>query len=322
MNRDGQWASSEMKRMRAMSDYASFLALKQPPGEERMTTSITVPPENGTFIGVDNASYHADTTSLSSSGARLLLPPSCPAKFRQRMDSPPEYKQVFDFGTVTHGLVLGEGGTFSVVDAPDYRSKAAQTERDQIRKDGKTPILAGELERATAMAATVYVHPLAGELLMAKGESEVSWYANDPVTGTRLRARPDRVTTDYEPGRLWIVDYKTTITAAPSDFSRRAADYGYHFQAAWYRLVAKLLGLDPNPRFIFIAQEKEAPYLVSVVEFDDEAIEEGDRLVRQAIDTYAHCMETGQWPGYDEGITQMSLPPWKFQSEQEEIVIA
>jgi hypothetical protein len=140
--------------------------------EEAMTRSITIPPENGTFVGVDNTSYHADTTSLSSSGARLLLPPSCPAKFRQRMDSPPEYKQVFDFGTVAHGLVLGEGGDFAVIEAPDYRSKAAQTERDKARKDGKTPILAAELERATAMAAVVWTHPLAGEILGAKGEAE------------------------------------------------------------------------------------------------------------------------------------------------------
>ena len=287
-----------------------------------MTRSITIPPENGTFAGVDNESYHADRTSISVSGAKLLLPPSCPAKFRHRMDSPPEYKAVFDFGTVAHSLVLGEGGDFAVIEAPDYRSKAAQTERDKARKDGKTPILAAELERASAMAAVVWTHPLAGEILGAKGQAETSLYADDPITGIRLRARPDWMTSDYEPSRLWFADYKTSVTAAPGDFARKAADFGYHFQAAFYIHVAKLLELDANPRFVFIAQEKEAPYLVSVTEFDDEAIEEGHRLVRQSIDTYAHCLETGKWPGYDEGITQMSLPPWKFQSEQEEIVIA
>lgn len=285
-----------------------------------MTRSVTIPPDNGAFTGVDNESYHADTTSLSASGAKLLLPPSCPAKFRQRMDGPREYKQVFDFGTVAHGLVLGEGCDFVAIDAPDYRTKAAQAERDKIRKDGKTPILQSELDRATEMAAAVYLHPLAGELLSANGQAEVSWYADDPATGIRLRARPDWKTEAYEPGRLWIIDYKTAATAAPKDFARRAADFGYHMQAAWYQNVAQLLG-HRNPRFVFIAQEKEPPYLVSVVEFDDEAIEEGARLVRQAIDTYAHCMETGKWPGYDEGITQMSLPPWKFQSEDDEIVI-
>ena len=300
-----------------------------------MTTSVTIPPENGTFAGLDNESYHADTASLSSSGAKLLLPPSCPAKFRQRMDGPKEYKQVFDFGTVTHGLVLGEGGDYVVLDpevhglkgdgkvADNPRATAMwKAAEEQARKDRKTPISKSDYERATEMAAVVWTHPLAGEILGAKGQAETSLYADDPKTGIRLRARPDWMTSAYEPSRLWIADYKTTVTAAPHDFSRKAADYGYHFQAAWYINVAKLLGLDPNPRFIFIAQEKEAPYLVSVTEFDDEAIEEGDRLVRQAIDTYAHCMKTGQWPGYDEGITQMSLPPWKFVSEQEEIVIS
>jgi len=280
-----------------------------------MVRPITVPSDNGVVAGVDNESYHADTTSLSASGAKLLLPPSCPAKFRQRMDGPKEYKQVFDFGSVAHALVLGEGCNFVAIDQPDYRSKAAQTERDAIRKDGKTPILTKELEQASAMAAAVYVHPLAGELLGAKGQAEVSWYADDPKTGIRLRARPDWATSDYDPDRLWIVDYKTTVTANPKDFARKASDYGYHLQAAWYINVAELLGY-VAPAFVFIAQEKEPPYLVSVVEFDAQAIEEGAALSRQAIDVFKHCTDTGEWPGYPTDIHAMSLPPWAFKARQ------
>lgn len=280
-----------------------------------MTRSITIPPEDGVFDGVDNQSYHADTTSLSVSGAKLLLPPSCPAKFRQRMDGPPEYKQVFDFGTVAHSLVLGEGCDFVPIDAPDYRTKDAQAQRDKIRKDGKTPILQSELERATAMAAAAWTHPMAGELLSAKGRAETSLYAEDPATGVRLRARPDWMTDAYDPERLWIVDYKTTVTARPDDFARKAADFGYHMQAAWYIDVAILLGLCQQPAFVFIAQEKEPPYLVSVVEFDAEAIEEGRALNRQAINLYKHCTDNDVWPGYGDDIYPISLPKWAFKAK-------
>jgi hypothetical protein len=294
-----------------------------------MTRSVTIPPENGTFAGVDNESYHADRTSISVSGAKLLLPPSCPAKFRHRMDSPPEYKAVFDFGTVTHGLVLGEGGDYVVLDPEVHGLKSDGTVADnpratakwkaaeaQARKDGKTPISKSDYERATEMAAVVWTHPLAGEILGAKGEAESSLYVDDPQTGIRLRARPDWMTPDYDPDRLWIADYKTTVTARPEDFARKAADYGYHMQAAWYVTVARLLGLCDDPVFVFIAQEKEAPYLVSVVEFDAEAIAEGHRLNRQAIDLFKRCTDTGEWPGYDDGITPISLPPWAFKSKQ------
>jgi hypothetical protein len=162
----------------------------------------------------------------------------------------------------------------------------------------------------------VWTHPLAGEILGAKGEAESSLYVDDPQTGIRLRARPDWMTAHYDPDRLWIADYKTTVTARPEDFARKAADYGYHQQAAFYLLVARLLGLCDDPVFVFIAQEKEAPYLVSVVEFDAEAIAEGHRLNRQAIDLFKRCTDTGEWPGYDDGITPISLPPWAFKSKQ------
>ena len=280
-----------------------------------MTRSITIPPENGTFAGIPNEDYHHDTTSLSSSGARLLMPPSCPAKFRQRMDGPPEYKAVFDFGTVAHSLVLGEGCDFVAIDAPDFRTKAAQQERDKVRKDGKTPILQCDLERATAMAAVAWTHPMAGELLGAKGKAEVSLYADDPETGVRLRARPDWMTEAYDASRLWIVDYKTTVTARPDDFARKAADFGYHMQAAWYIDVATILGLCDQPAFVFVAQEKEPPFLVSVVEFDAEAIAEGRALNRQAINLFKRCTDTGEWPGYGDHIHPISLPHWAFKAQ-------
>jgi len=294
-----------------------------------VTRSVTIPPTNGTFAGIPSLDYHADTTGLSSSTARKLL--DSPAKFKYEQDEKlrriqnnepdPDDSPAFAFGKVAHAVVLGDGEPFEVIDADNWLTKAAKEAKAAAKTAGRVPILRRDMDAITAMAAAVYLHPLAGELLGAKGQAEASLYADDPATGIRLRARPDWITEAYDPSRLWIVDYKTTVTARPDEFARKAADFGYHFQAAWYQNVARLLGLDANPRFVFIAQEKVAPYLVSVVEFDDEAIEEGGRLVRQAIDTYAHCLESGQWPGYDEGITQMSLPPWKFQSELDEIVI-
>ena len=295
-----------------------------------MTRSVAIPAVNGKFDGILPLDYHADTTSLSSTNARIIL--QSPAKLKYRMDEelrriqnnepPKDDSPAFVFGKVAHTVVLGEGEEFEVVDADNWLSKAAKDAKAAAIKAGKVPVLRKDMDTITAMAAVVWTHPLAGEILSTKGEAETSLYADDPVTGIRLRARPDWMTSEYEPGRLWIADYKTAATAQPFDFARKAADYGYHIQAAWYRHVARLLGLCDDPRFVFIAQEKEAPHLVSVTEFDDEAIGEGMRLVRQAIDTFARCIETGIWPGYDEGVTQMSLPPWKFQSEQEEIVIA
>ena len=89
-------------------------------------------------------------------------------------------------------------------------------------------------------------------------------------------------------------------------FARRGFEYGYRCQAAFYRRVAQLLGLDFDPAFVFVVVEKEPPHLVTVVEFDGEALEEGDRLNRRTIDLYPQCTATGEWPGY----SAISLPYW------------
>ena len=64
------------------------------------------------------------------------------------------------------------------------------------------------------------------------------------------------------------------------------------------------------------AVEKTPPHLPSVVEFDAEALTEADRLVTQAIATYAECCATGRWPGYPPGIHLASLPPWMLTGPQ------
>lgn len=266
--------------------------------------------------------YHSDRASLSSSGARLLLPPGCPAKFKERMDCPPKPSRVFDFGHLAHSLVLGKGAEFTVLDpeihgltkdgsvAANPRATATwKAAESEARESGRVPVHVDEYAKATAMAARILTHPMAGPLFQENGRAEVSIYADDPVTGVRLRARPDWM---FDDNRLVLVDYKTTVTARPDDFARKAADYGYHQQGAWYIDVAALAGLGDDAAFVLVAQEKEPPYLVSVLEFDAEAIEEGRRRNRQAIDLYARCVERDEWPSYPgtDDIVSISLPPW------------
>lgn len=277
---------------------------------------------------IDDQSYHSDRASLSSSGARLLLPPGCPAKFKQRMDCPPPPSRVFDFGTLAHSMVLGKGAELVVLEpeihgltkdgsvAANPRAtatwKAAEAE---ARESGRLPVHIEDWAKAQAMAAQVLHHPMAGPLFQENGRAEVSIYADDPITGVRLRARPDWYFTD---NRLVLVDYKTTVTSRPDDFARKAADYGYHQQAAWYIDVAALAGLGDGAAFLLVAQEKEPPYLVSVLEFDAEAIAEGRKRNRQAIDLYARCVERDEWPSYPgaDDIVSISLPPWAISGDQ------
>lgn len=255
--------------------------------------------------------YHAARDSLSFSGAKLLLPPSCPAKFRECMDNPPKPKPEYTFGHAAHSLILGKGAEIIEVDAPDWRSKAAREVREQAC-NGVAPMLTHELEKARAMVAAVRSHPTAGPLF-EHGDAELSLYADDPETGISLRGRTDWITTIG--GQLLIVDFKTSDTADPVQFARKGAGYLYHGQHAWYTDLVKSVGLSDSPRFVDVVVEKTPPHVVTVVEFDDEAVTEGRRLNRMAIDIYARCVETNEWPDYGPGIHSISVPFWAIEQE-------
>lgn len=278
-----------------------------------MTATIPAPE---VIDDLPDIAYHSDRTSLSSSGARLLLPPSTPEKFRYAMDHPRPPKREYDFGHVAHRLILGAGSEIAIVDADSWRTNAAKAQADEARAANKVPVLAHVYTEAEAMAARVTEHPVAGSLL-AEGRAEASVYATDPMTGTRLRARPDWMT-NLRSGRLALVDYKTTTNAAPTVFAKSVGSYGYDMQADWYRRVCALASLGDDSAWLFIAQEKTAPYAVSVNELTGDDIRNAGLLNRRAIDTFARCTDTNHWPGWDS-INLIDLPKWAVY-EREDIL--
>lgn len=261
--------------------------------------------------GISDTDYHAQPT-LSSTGARKLL--ACPARYKWERDNPPEHKRAFDLGHVVHTLVLGEGGEIVVVEADNWVTKAAKEARDAAYAVRATPVLRSEYDAAEAMRDAVMAHETAAEVFQDFA-AELSGTYTDEQTGVALRFRPDCLTT--LDGRALCVDLKTTVNADPKEFARSVAKFGYHAQAAWYLdgLIAN--GVE-DPRFLFVAVEKAAPYCVSVLELDSEALAEGARLNRKAIDLFAQCVDTDTWPAYGPGIHTLSLPGWALRDANNE----
>jgi hypothetical protein len=262
--------------------------------------------------------YHADPVppelggSLSSSGAKLLLPPSCPAIY-QWSRTHPTFSDAFDFGHAAHAKVLGAGAEIVAVDADDWRTKAAKEAKAQARAEGKIPVLAADVEVVDAMAAKLLEHPVASTLLdPGYGLPERSLFVQDEESGgVWLRAMLDWFPYPAS-GRTILCDYKTTTDVGdPEAFGRTMANFRYHGQAAWYLDIARALDLaDDDAAFVFIVQSKQAPYLVSVIEPDAHALRVGREENRAAIELYAECTSTGIWPDYGSGVALASLPPY------------
>lgn len=277
----------------------------------------TVP---GIYDGIPEDAYHADKESLSVSGAKRLLPPSCPAKFKWELDHGGRpNKRVFDFGRAAHSLVLGTGTEVVQVDADDWRTRVAKEARDTAYAEGKTPVLTSEWVQIVAMADALAEHPIASSLLdPQRGKAEQSAYWLDPAHDVLRRCRFDWLP-ESDGGRLVLPDYKTARSAEPGAFSRAAASYGYHMQAAWYSDMARALGLAEDVSLVFVVQEQTAPYVVTVVELDDLSIDEGRRRNSEALQIYKRCTTTGVWPGYADGVEVISLPAWALYEDEMDV---
>lgn len=259
--------------------------------------------------------YHADPVmggSLSSTGARKLLPPSCPAIFDHERRNGQQHRTEFDIGHAAHALILGAGADLEVIDASDYKAKAARDARAAAYAEGRTPLLRAQFEQVTAMADAVRKHPVAGQLFQpGTGDAEKTLVWRDDESGVWCRAMVDWM--PLEPlttGQQLIVDLKTTASAEPDHAQRSLDQYGYHQQADWYidGHTTLDLGGGIEPAFLFVFVEKSPPHLVTIGQPDPEALHWGRIRNRKARDVYRRCCDSGEWPGYTDQIVSLSLP--------------
>jgi hypothetical protein len=279
-----------------------------------MTAAPVLIAEPGVYDGMPVDMYLADPVpggSLSASGARLLLPPSCPAKYRWYADHGRPPKDAFDFGHAAHKVALGDGPPIEVVDAADWRTKAAREAKEKAHANGRVPLLAEDWATVQAMAGALREHPLAAALLdPASGRPEQTLIWQDDRTGVFLRSRVDWLRHVHNAGRLIIPDYKSCVSADPESAAKAMHNYGYYRQAPFYEDGAVALGLTDAPAFVLIMQEKTPPYLVAVYQPDPFAMRAGRAVNRKAIDVYRRCVATGQWPGYGDDIQALALPSY------------
>jgi hypothetical protein len=255
---------------------------------------------------IDAELYHSDPVpggSLSSTGARKLVA-ECPAKFKYGLDHPQPHTKTLELGTAAHKLVLDDGPDLVLVDAPRWGTDSLKAEVAAIREAGGIPLKRPELEQVWAMAKQLRANSEAAALLQpGSGLAEMSAFWEEH--GIWRRCRFDWLRHDGQ-----IVDYKTARSCRREAVEKAFHEHGYHMQQEWYLDAGVALDLvDPEKPFQFVLQEKDPPYLVVVTTCDPMAREIGRHLNTVALNTYAACQESGEWPGYlPNPLT--ALPSW------------
>lgn len=260
--------------------------------------------------------YHEDPAppSLSASIAHLLCSRSPRHAWAAHPRLNPDFKPVerasFDVGTVAHAaLLLGDDAPCYVVEASDWRTKAAQEVRDRARAEGLTPLLVHQWEEVEAMVAVVRPQLEAFDAdppLFTDGKPEQTLIWEED--GATCRARADWLRDD----RTAIDDLKTTSGSAhPQDWShRRLWDIGADIQGAFYmRGVKALTGVEPQFRFCVV--ECSPPYAVSVIGLAPSALELANEKVAYAIAKWRECIANNDWPAYVSRVAYAETPAWQ-----------
>ena len=279
---------------------------------------------------MDEADYHADPCpepSLSSTMAKTIIEDGGPARLQWLATHPRQHKREFDVGHAAHEKVLGRGQ--GVVIIPDqymtdtgHLSRKAEASRwiAAQRAAGVVPITAADMCRVNDMAEALLLDTIPAEYLTrGRGLPEVSMFTIDTGTGEWMRGR-----IDFLADRKTIVDYKTSgvpVGAGRDKWERHAAGFGYHVQAAYYLRMAVALDLvDPDCEFVFVAQEKDGPYLSQAWRASDEFLAEGHRLVDHALQIWHTSRTTDSWPRYPATLADLHLPYYMTRDTEAEAI--
>lgn len=207
----------------------------------------------------------------------------------------------------------------------------SDVQSEWLANNGHRQVLTAEqFEQLRNMRDALYADPTISKLLNLPGEAELSAYwmhpVVDPETGEVIgdemcRVRPDKLCKNG-----FVLDLKSTESAAEEDFAKSIANWGYDIQDDFYltgitEAMRQSGGFEDYAvprRMIFIAVEKTARVVdgqamgVAAYTLCDESRVIGRGKWHRSLARYAKCRKTGVWGGYKSGIRQIRLPAWEF----------
>jgi PDDEXK-like domain of unknown function (DUF3799) len=209
-------------------------------------------------------------------------------------------------------LMIGRGKELAILEFDDWRTKAAQDARKTAAAAGKLGVLGKHYARASKIvnAGREQLTMRGFDHLFAQGKGDgevvVAWQEEFGW----CRQMIDWLT----PDAMVFADYKTTeMSAAPHNVGRMMVTAGWDIQAAMAEraFIATLASSMARPRrFLFIVQEVEAPYCLSVVELSESVLTMGRKKLSAAVSIWARCTKENRWPGYPLDTVVPEYPGW------------
>lgn len=259
--------------------------------------------------------YHA-VKAVSNSGISHLL--NSAAKFRAWQDGNYKIKQTDTLllGSVVHCLVFEPDQFIQryAIKKENGTTKAGKDEQAQADQKGIVLVKKEIMDQAQYMSKSVRNQPKIKNFLALPDlqcETSIYWHEeiDEVIIPCKMRLDAGATLPDY--GYV-PSDLKSTADASPAGFARSMAIYNYYRQAAWYLRGLQAAGKNAST-FMFIAAEKEAPYLVAPYLIHEKALQKGRYECDNALSIYAESVKSDNWRGFTDEIMELDLPEWAYQ---------
>lgn len=275
--------------------------------------------------------YHGGP-GVSKSALDKIAPESggSPAHYKAAKETRLTPTPAMALGTALHCALL-EPERF----ATEYVNTGCNDKRQKAYKEaaealGDKALTARDADWLAGMQAAVWQGSdqnaqAARTLLSMEGDTELSAFAHDDVTGLTRRCRFDLLTHADSSGRVFAADIKKTKDASPAEFAKSVFRYRYHVQAAFYSDIYYQITEKPLDSYTFIAIEEAPPHAVQVYAISDEDMAIGRALYVRDLTLVAACVDADDWPlapesdtptAYNRGPSVLSLDPWMRERQE------
>jgi len=210
-------------------------------------------------------------------------------------------------GRILDRLIFGTGPELVVIDAENFRTKAAQELRDAATEARKIPVLASKI-KAFEETANILTDKMArkGVELVGVSQARLEWESN----GVQCKGKLDHFIT----GEAMIWDLKTCRSAKPAAIAASLESHGGYVQHAAYveGVEATNPDLAGRVRMGFVFCEYVKPYAVTVAFLDGTLAQLGRMQWARAKEAWGRGLASGNWPEYSDGPVTIEAKPWQM----------
>ena len=259
---------------------------------------------------LSNANYHAHP-AISSSDVKAVASKSL-AHWKGKVW---KESSAFALGSAVHALVLEPQKNLVVRGPEDRRGNKWKEAQLAADLDGQILLTEGDYDLAEKIAAPIINHEVVkGWIADSSFVAEASFFAEDYLTGVKIKCRPD----GYLPDAGIVFDIKTTRDASPDGFPREIRSYNYDLQSSFYLRCLNQAGFKAHT-FIFVAVEKEPPYAVGLHALTERYLAAADVRVTLTLEKISRAEATSTFTTGWPLINHVDLSGWQIAEPEDDV---